>query len=447
MQELVIVDNEVLPNPLEQFTRSARRAKLVGIAVIVVFFGCFGAWAAVARLDSAAVAPGKVTVQGNSKTVQHLEGGIVKEILVKEGDVVHAGQLLVRLDPTRAVAMRDSVKGQYLAQLALEARLIAERDGAADITFPEPLTEAARTDPAAARLMASQQEIFRARKTQIEGQVAILNQQATQKQDQIKGLQEQVKALEEQSALIADETEAVRGLYLRHLETKPRLLALQRQAADLHGSHGATLATIAQLRESMGELKLRALDIQNQHLNSVVSDLRDAQVQVSDLKEKLDTAEDVHARTDIRAPVGGIVMSMKLFTVGGVIEPGAPILEIVPQDQGLIIEGQVSPLDIDRVHTGMDAEVRFTGLNRRTTPTVEGKVIYVSADRIDDPRAQTSYYETYIQVDPAKVQELTGVPLYPGMPAETMILTGKRTPLDYLLSPIYGNMGRAFKER
>jgi len=445
-QELVVFKEDALPNPLEQFARRARQAKILGYAIVLLFFGCFGAWAAVARLSSAAVAPGKVIVQGNVKTVQHLEGGIVKEILVKEGDFVHAGQLLVRLDPTRSLASRDTLNSQYLAALALEARLVAERDGAQTISFPDQLMQAANSDPAAARLMVAQQEIFKARRATIDGQVAILNQQMSQKKDEMSGIQEQVKAEERQSALIAEETQAVKSLYEQHLETKPRLLALQRQQADLLGSRGAHLAAIAQLKESVGELKLRVLDIQNQRLNSIVGDLRDTQVQIADLRDKLEAASDILTRTDIRAPSSGIVMGVRLFTVGGVIEPGAALMDIVPQDQKLIIECQLSPLDIDKVHDGQDAEVRLTGLNRRTTPTFPGKVTYVSADRFDDPKGQLSYYRTYVQMDPKEVQQEAGVSLYPGMPAEVMIITGKRTPLDYLLSPIYGNMGRALKE-
>ncbi len=447
-QELILFREETLPSPLEAFTRRARRSKLLGTIVILLFFGCFGAWAAVARLSSAAVAPGRVTVQGNVKTVQHLEGGIVSEILVKEGDLVHAGQLLIRLDPTRARASRDTLKSQYLAALALEARLIAERDDAKEISFPQILKDAAETDPVNMRLMKAQVEIFEARRATVEGQVAILNQQITQKQDEINGLMQEVKAEERQSELIAEETAAVKSLYEQHLETKPRLLALLRQQADLQGSRGAHLAQMAQLKEATGELRLRILDIQNQRLNSVVGDLRDAQVQIADLKDRLAAAEDVLTRTDIRAPVSGIVMGMKAFTVHGVIEPGADVMEIVPQDQKLIVEAMLSPLDIDKVHEGLEAEVRLTGLNRRTTPTFEGKVTYVSADRFDDPKnPQQSYYKTYVQIDPQEVVKVAGVALYPGMPTEVMIITGKRTPLDYLLSPIYGNWDRAFKEK
>jgi HlyD family type I secretion membrane fusion protein len=445
-QELIVFKEETHSHPLELFARKAQRAKLTGMIVILLFFGCFGAWAAVASLSSAAVAPGRVVVQGNVKTVQHLEGGIVKEVLVKEGDFVHAGQLLIRLDPTRAQTTRDALHSQYLAALALEARLVAERDNTPDIDFPETLKTAAQSDAAAARLMAAQEEIFKARRATIEGQIAILNQQLSQKKDEITGLTEQVKAEERQSALIEEETQAVKSLYEQHLETKPRLLALQRQQADLLGTRGARIATMAQLKEAMGEMRLRILDIQNQRMNAVVGDLRDVQVQIADFKDRLEAADDTLSRIDIRAPTSGIVMGLKLFTVGGVAEPGAPLLDIVPQDQKLIVEAQLSPLDIDKVHDGQIAEVRLTGLNRRTTPTIEGKVTYVSADRIDDAKGQTSYYRTYVQIDPKEVQEMTGVSLYPGMPTEVMIITGKRTPLDYLLSPIYGNMGRAFKE-
>lgn len=418
---------------------------IVGMATIVLFFGGFGAWSATAPLTSAAVAPGQIIVQGNRKRVEHLEGGIVKEILHRDGDFVEAGEPVVRLDDTRARATYDLLQGQYRAALALEARLVAERDGADRIDFPPDLMEVARQDPKVAQIVVAQNNIFEARRSTLEGQIKILQQRIAQAREEIAGLEAQEKSEARQLALIDEELVDVEQLVEKGLQRKPHLLALKRTKAAIEGSRGEHLAEIARARQKIGEATLAILDLKNQKLNAVVDGLREAQERIADLTERVRAAEDILVRTTIRAPQSGVIVGSKVHTVGGVIEPGLPLMEIVPQNDKLIVETKVRPEDIDSVHTGLPAHVRLSGLNRRTTPSIDGEVVYVSADRLSDPETGIGYFRADVEVEAASVDAL-GITLTPGMPAQVLIITGERTAFDYLISPLADRFASAFKE-
>lgn len=418
---------------------------IVGMATIVLFFGGFGAWSATAPLTSAAVAPGQIIVQGNRKRVEHLEGGIVKEILHRDGDFVEAGEPVVRLDDTRARATYDLLQGQYRAALALEARLVAERDGADRIDFPPDLMEVARQDPKVAQIVVAQNNIFEARRSTLEGQIKILQQRIAQAREEIAGLEAQEKSEARQLALIDEELVDVEQLVEKGLQRKPHLLALKRTKAAIEGSRGEHLAEIARARQKIGEATLAILDLKNQKLNAVVDGLREAQERIADLTERVRAAEDILVRTTIRAPQSGVIVGSKVHTVGGVIEPGLPLMEIVPQNDKLIVETKVRPEDIDSVHTGLPAHVRLSGLNRRTTPSIDGEVVYVSADRLSDPETGIGYFRADVEVEAASVEAL-GITLTPGMPAQVLIVTGERTAFDYLISPLADRFASAFKE-
>ena len=421
----------------------ARPLMLASVAA-AAFFGGICAWSALAPLESAAMAPGTVVVDTNRKAVQHLEGGVVGRLLVREGDEVRAGQLLVALDQTIVQSTVDRLRGQLHASLALQARLKAERDGADRIEFPAELTRAAG-DPAVAELMRAEQRIFEARREQIEGQTRILRQRTAQVNEETRGLADEIKAQDRQIKLIREEQQDVEALMNKGLERRPRLLALQRVTADIEGRRAQNVARIARGQQLIGENELRVLDLKAQLLAEAVQQLRDEEARILDIREKIHAAEDVLRRTEIRAPVAGRVQGLKVHTVGGVVPPREAIMEIVPAEERLIVEAQMSTGDIDLVHPGLPVELHFTAFSQRSSRPVEGRVLQVSPDRITDSRTGASFYLLRIVVeDRAGLPE--GQDLYPGMPVEAMVRTGSQTLLAYLARPITDSMKRALRE-
>jgi HlyD family type I secretion membrane fusion protein len=434
------------PVLLPRLKTSARGPVLTGIGVIGLFFGGFGAWAALSPLSSAAIAPGVVAVESNRKTVQHLEGGIIEQILVDEGEQVQAGQVLLRLDRTRSQATYDVLLGQYRAVLALENRLTAERDGLAIIAFADELTSAA-SNPDVAKILVGQTRLFEARRTTVEGQIDILRQSINELREEIRGLQAQQEAQAEQITLLREEYESVKRLYEKGLDKKPRILALQRAMAKLKGEEGEYDASVARARQAIGEAELRIINVQNTFQHEVVAELREAQRDLAELRDKIRAQEDVLRRMAVAAPQAGVVVALRFHTRGGVIAPGDAILEIVPSEDKLSIEARVHSDDIDVVRPGLEAQVRLSAFRRRTTPTVAGVVTRVSADRFEDERTGMPFYLARVEVDSDELSALEDVKLYPGMPAEVMVTTGERLALDYLLSPITDSIHRAFREQ
>lgn len=423
-----------------------RGALLFGLVVLAVFFGGFGTWAALAPLESAAVATGRVVVEGNRRTVQHLEGGIIGEILVREGSIVEAGDALIVLDETQSRSMYGIVHGRRLQAAAREARLLAERDGLDTIAFPAWLVELARSDSEIEGILAAQRRILASNRDRFESQAAILKKRSDQFREEIVGLQAEIRAADQELVHIREELEDVRFLVERGLGRKARLLALQRQEAEITGRRARNVAAIARARQSISESELRISDLESTRLNEVVQELREVQAELGDLRERGMAAEDVLTRTVIRAPVSGEVVNLRVFTPGGVIAPGEAVLDIVPLDETRIIQAQVDPNDIDSVYRGLDAKIRLSSLSARITPTLDGVVETVSADRLVDERTGRAFYETRIRLKPGELAKLGGVSLYPGMPAEVMIITGTRTALDYLIRPISGTISRGMRE-
>jgi HlyD family secretion protein/epimerase transport system membrane fusion protein len=435
-------DLPALPHRLKTSTRGPI---LAGLLVIGIAFGGFGAWAALSPLDSAAIAPGVVVIESKHKVVQHLEGGIVREILVRDGSRVEAGQLLIRLEGAQARITHDLLRGQYLSALALEARLLAERDGAPNVTYPAEVL-AARDDPEIAKVIAGQDNLFATGTQYREGEVAILQQRIAQLEEEIKGLEAQQTAKKKQAALIREELKGVQELYDKGLEKKPRLLALRRAAALLDGDRAALGAEVARAQQQIGEAKLRMIDIDNEFNQSVAGDLRDAESRLAEISDKLRAAADVERRLDIVAPESGIVSGLRFNTIGGVIPGGQPILEIVPVGEKLVVEARVRTDDIDAIRAGMSAEIRLTAFKRRYTPTLFGQITQVSADRLVDDKTGIPFYLARIEVDPSTGENIEDISLYPGMQAEVMIATGRRKAIDYMLGPIFDSVNRAFRE-
>lgn len=416
-----------------------------GILIMLLFFGLFGTWAAVAPLESAAIAPGVITVDSNRKTIQHLEGGIVAEILVRDGDIVETGQVLVRLQGIQARATQELLAGRRVAVTAQEARLIAERDGAEAVEFPQWLRNAP-AQSGAADALAAQRNIFQARRVSQQSQRAILQQTVAQLKEEIIGLRGEISSENRQLGFIGDELSDLRTLVEKGLARKPRLLALERQAADIEGSRSQNRARIARARQRMNESELRMAELINQFQNEVVVDLSAVQDRLSDLVEQVRASDDILTRTEVVAPLAGTIVNSNFFTEGGVIAAGAPIMDIVPADDELIVEAFVDPADIDVVRAGLRSEVRISALNRRSQTPIAATVTSVSADLIQDPQNQRAYYLAKVAFAEDPLTRTGGIPPYPGMQAEVIIVTGASTPLQYLVGPITRSLRRAMRE-
>lgn len=422
-----------------------RRVIFVGTIIVFLFFGLFGAWTVLAPLDSAAIASGSVSVENSRRVVQHLEGGIVEQILVRDGDEVKEGQVLIRLAGTQPQAQLELLRGQKIAALARAARLRAERDGNDGVTFPDELT-AQEADPRVQETMLGQLNIFEARRNAIEGQRQILGQRVAQFQEEIVGLQAQIRSADDQLGLIESELADLQGLFDKGLTPKSRLLALQRRRAEIQGSRGQNVAAIARAKQNIAEAEIRILELRTEQVNEVVAELREVETQLLDLQERLRAAEDVQLRTEVLSPSNGTVVDMQVHTAGAVIAPGQRVLDVVPEGEKLVIEARVSPTDVDVVRAGLPAQIRLVAFNQRIVPTVEGTVTWVSADRITNQQTGESFYTAQISLDDMSDPRLQGLKLLPGMPAEVLIRTGERTLLQYLLNPVRQSFTRSLTE-
>ncbi len=414
-------------------------------AIVFVFIGGFGAWAALAPLDSAAIALGHVTVAGNRKTVQHLEGGIIDQLLIKEGDELEANQILIRLDDTQPRATMELLRGRHDTLRAREARLIAERDKSDTIAFPASLTSR-QEKTAVAELIAGERSVFEVRRRAMQGRADIFGKRIVQLHKEISSLEAQVVSERRQLELIEEERDAVQGLVEKGIMDRTRLLALERAAAASEGTRGKHEGLIARSEQRIGETELEIIDLDNAMLNDVVSELHDVQAQLIDVGERLKAAKDVLERTVIRAPQAGVVVGLNVHTEAGVIGPGQRLLEIVPKNDTLVVEAEVNPNDIDVVRVGLRAQVRLTAFKQRTTPLLEGRVTRVSADTFTHEHSGAAYYLTRVTIDPAELEKLDGGDLYPGMAAEVMVVTGEQTAMEYILTPLTNSFRRAFRE-
>lgn len=422
-----------------------RPVVVAGFTVIALFFGLFGAWAALAPIDSAAIAPGTVIVETSRKTIQHLEGGIIAEILVHEGDRVETDDILVRLDDTTVRASRDLLVGRLIEALTREARLLAEREDADIIAFPEVELRSLDSDLIEASV-AGQIGILESRRAAMDKSEAVLLQRIAQLNEQILGLGGEIKSEDRQIELLEMELADVRDLVEKGLARRPRLLALERGLAQIEGSRSRNRSAIASSRQAIGETKLRISEQQFVHRSEVLEDLRETQSGLSDVRERLLSADSVLARTLIRSTLEGTVVDLRVHTTGGVIRPGEAILDIVPRNDRLVIEARIDPQDIDVVAPGLLAHIRLTALSRRNDVPLAGTLTSVSADLLQDPQTGAVYYLGRVELDPDQDALLNGLILYPGMQAEVMIVTGDNTPLDYLLRPITRSLRRAMRD-
>jgi len=429
----------------EEVDTSDAVPRFIGFFVIILVFGFLMGWSYMAPLDSAAYAPGFVTVESYRKTIQHLEGGIVKEIKTKDGQLVNKGDLLIVLDDTQLKAQLDIYETQYISALALSDRLEAERDNLTEIDFDEYLKNSIQNVDAI-EVVRVQKQVFSSRKAAREGEIDVLKQRIEQLKEQVVGLKEQQKSDNKQIKLFKEEIVEFKALLKKGYTDKTRMRDMQRRVAELEGEVAKTSSNIGASKIKMGETKLEIIQIENKQQLEVAELLSQTLTKKNDLQERRMAIQDKLTRTKIVAQDSGMVLAMAVHTIGGVIAPGNPILEIVPQGENLIIEAQVSPVDIDKVHKGLISEVRFSAFKSATTPIIEGEVMSVSADSLTDSNTGMPYYLARIRVTPEGYENLGDLKLLPGMPADTLIKIGERTLFEYLVQPATNAFARSFIE-
>lgn len=420
--------------PLLAIRRSIRRHLILGVTVAVVAGAGVGGWAATTELSSAVIASGQVVVESNLKKVQHLTGGIVAEILVQEGARVEEGDLLVRLNDTQLKAAVSILSKDLNQNLAQRARLEAERDGASRLVFPEALTANA-ADPEVASLIAATTRQFDSRRSARNGQKAQLRERIEQMGVQVRALHSQAAAKLKELDLINKDLETYRTLRSQNLATVQTVTAMERDAVRLEGERSQLVDSVAQVQGRIAETELQIIQIDQDLRSEVGRELATVQARVAELTERKGIAEDQLRRVEIRAPMSGRVFELATHTVGGIVTPGATLMQIVPNDDRLMIDVRVQPEDIDKVRVGQMVQLRFTAFNVQTTPEVAGQVTLVSPDLTRDPRG-LSYYGARVNVAPTELAKLGELQLLPGMPVDAFLQTGERTALSYLLKPL-----------
>jgi HlyD family secretion protein len=425
---------------------SIRLHLIVGLAVVVILAGGLGGWASTAEISGALIAPGQIVVESNVKKVQHPTGGVVGEVLARDGDIVKAGDILVRLDDTVTKASLAIVTKNLDAQWARAARLEAEQRGQDKITFPPQLLTRIN-DADVKSLILSETKLFEVRVTGRTGQKAQLRERITQLNEEISGLSAQEKAKDQEIALVEKELAGVRDLYEKHLVQISRLTTLERDTARLNGERAQYIASRAQAKGKITETELQIIQVDKDMVSEVSKDLRETNDKIGEFVERKVTAEDQLRRTDIRAPQNGMVLQSAVHTVGGVITAGDAIMMIVPQTDDLQVEAKVNPQDIDKLQIGQKTLLRLSAFNQRTTPELNGVVTRVSPDVTTDQRTGQSYYTIRVSMPPEEVARLGDVKMIPGMPVEAFVQTGDRTLMSYLIKPLSDQLMRAFREK
>lgn len=415
----------------------------IGYAVLFVTFGLFGSWAAFAPLNSAALASGVVTVKSYRKTVQHLEGGIVKAIYVRDGDQVAAGDVLLELDGTQALAELEMVRSQLIASVALDARLVAERDGLDTVDFQQ---DAASTDKRVLEAQQNEAQVFQARRSARLGETGVLQKRVVQLDEQIRGINAVIAGKQKEAAFYEEEVGDLSALLKEGFVDKQRLREQQRNGVRLLSEIAELRSSIAGARLQIGETELQIMQLNKDFIAEVVTLQSEVQTKIFDLNERFAAVTERAQRLRVRAPEAGMVLGMQVHTVGGVIAPGTPLLDLVPASEDLVVEAQISPIDIDRIALGKLADVRFSAFNSATTPVIEGRLAQISADRLVNEQTGVPYYLGRIELTDKGRKALGDLTLVPGMPAEVLINTGERTLLNYLVQPATNAFARSLIE-
>ncbi|WP_439618730.1 HlyD family type I secretion periplasmic adaptor subunit [Shinella sp.] len=420
---------------------------IAGYATVFVLLGGMGAWAALTRINGAVVASGIIEVASNRQIVQHLTGGVVGEIRVKEGDTVKAGDVLMRLDDTFDRSELAVIEGQLFSLLGTAARLQAEQDEKTEITFDPELLKVAASDPDVAEIVAGQKRLMEARAETRGKQAGQLQEKKAQIGKQNEGLESRIKALQTQQGLIGKELDAQNKLLAQSLTNASRVLALQREEAEILGTISQARANIAENTGRVAEIEIAILNIHSTVREEATTTLREIEAKVAELRENRNAKLETLSRMDITAPMSGIVLGMQVHALRSVIRPADPLLYIIPQEHDLVISTQISPTQIDQVHVGQMAHIRFAAFDHRSTPEIFGHVTKVAADVLADQRTGATYYKAEIKPDVGEMLKLGDKHVMPGMPVETFIQTTERSPLEYLVKPLADYFAKAFRER
>ncbi len=435
---------EAILDSLPPIRTSVKQPILIGSFILLIFVGGFGLWSFVADLSSGILALGTVKVDTHRKQIQHLEGGIVDEILVRDGDTVKINQTLVRLNKTRAGTSLALVRQSLDTALAQKARLLAEQNDE-KLVFSNDFS--VRQNPKMLQILRSQQQLFAARRASLQGQIAILDQQVVYLQEQIQGLDAQQLAKAAQVESIEGELLGLQKLLDKGMIGQTRVLELKRDKAELEGERGELLSQIAAARSSISEKELEKFQIRKNFKESVSSELKEVQTEIHDFTERLLAAEHVYEQTELKSPVDGVVVGSGVHTLGGVIAPGAVLMEIVPVNDRLVIEAAVIPKDIDNVQVGLEAGIQFSAFSQHEAPQILGKVTYIAADILENEKTGELYYKAKIEVDDDQIARLGQErKILPGMMADVIIFTGSRRPIDYLLEPLVVSFRKAWRE-
>ncbi|MGG5822258.1 HlyD family type I secretion periplasmic adaptor subunit [Falsiroseomonas sp. HW251] len=461
MSEVALPRNAVAPRPaagppapwqppkepliLDAPRPRTRTPTMLGYAIVLLFVVGLGGWTAFAQLSEAAIAPGILKVEGTRRTIQHFEGGIVREILVRDGDEVRQGQVLVRLEQPQAAQQTETLRSQRWALMAQDARLVAELAGAREIAFPRDLLNA--TADRAQDAVNGQRALFEARRVALESQTMVLRARVDQAEAQIRSSMAVTEAQQRTLTLLRAEETNTAQLLQQGLARLPQLLAIQRQVAQTEGNIADISNQMDRTRAQIAENEREIQRIQDQRSQEASTELRDVRVRLAEAEEKLRAAEDVSTRLEIVSPEDGTIIGQRVFTVGAVVRPGDPIMDLVPRRDRLIAEVNVQPNDIELVHPGLVAEIRLPAFKQRLVPYLNGHVTFVASDVTQDERRGTMYYRVQIQIDEDQLKALEGVQLRPGMMAEAQIQTGQRSFGRYLLQPVFDSFHRAFREQ
>jgi epimerase transport system membrane fusion protein len=429
----------------EKLPTSDKGYRRLGFGILLIALGGFVLWSITASLAIAVVAPGSVSIESFKRTVQHLEGGIVRELLVEDGDKVEAGEPLIVLSDTQARSQLEIARSQYLINRAMEARLLAEQEGAEMMVIPEDIKDA--DNPRVQQVIAVQQSLFTARRQSLISTLESLDEQIIQMQEQIDGLEQRISVNTQRISSLRSEAEDFRSLYREGLGDNQRLRELERQVLQYEGDNAEFRANIAQLRSQISENRMQK-EIQQQEFQKEVGEqLREAQAQIAQAEEQIVSLSDQVERTVITAPVSGTVVGRQVHTVGAVIRGGDTIMDVVPSNDGFVVEARIPTRDIDNIYIGQFAEIRFSAFNQRLTDVIDGEVIHVSADSFEDEATGERYYRARVRVtEEGHTQMNEHMQLLSGMPAEVMIRTGERTFASYIAKPITDMLARALRE-
>lgn len=418
----------------------------LGLLILLIGFGGFMAWALFAPVDEGVPAPGVIAVESKRKRVEHLNGGIVEKILVREGQKVRAGDTLLVLNDAQSKASLNASESQWRVATVTLARLDAERTGAKQLVFPKEIT-AEGQDAALSALMKAQTELFRSRRGALQGELAIIRESVRGIETQVRSLDDLVAGRTQQIKLFNEQLTAYRQLFEKSFVSRVQLIEIERQLAEVQTKQSEDLSNIAAVKARLSEFRMRGAQREIEYRREVESQLADVQKEGAVAKERLVAAKDVFDRLVLRAPVAGAVVDLAFATVGGVVKPGEKIMEIVPEGDVLIVEGQVPPQYIDRIRAGLPADIHFDAYtNQVKQPVVTGKVTTVSADALTDPRSGVQYFSIRVAVPGTELKKLGDFKVQPGMQSTVMVKTGERTMMTYLLQPLFRRFSKALGE-